>query len=64
MVEQQHAAILEVLRDGASSSEVAMRFGVRRHADIGLAGLTDRSPRPVRCPHQMPAEVAALVVEL
>ena len=27
VVEQRHAAVLEVLRDGASVSEVALRFG-------------------------------------
>lgn len=73
VVEQRHAAVLEVLRDGASVSEVALRFGVsrqtvhrwlRRYADRGLAGLADGSPRPDRCPHQMPAEVEALVVGL
>ena len=73
VVEQRHAAVLEVLRDGAAVSEVALRFGVtrqtvhrwlRRYADRGLAGLADRSPRPDRCPHQMPAEVEALVVGL
>ena len=73
VVEQRHAAVLEVLRDGASVTEVALRFGVsrqtvhrwlRRYAARGLAGLADRSPRPDGCPHQMPAEVEALVVGL
>ena len=73
VVEQRHAAVLEVLRDGASVTEVALRFGVsrqtvhrwlRRYAARGLAGLADRSPRPDGCPHQMPAEVEALVVQL
>lgn len=65
--------MLEVLRDGAAVSEVALRFGVsrqtvhrwlRRYADRGLAGLADRSPRPDGCPHQMPPQVEALVVGL
>ena len=30
VVEQRHAAVLEVLRDGASVSDVALRFGVTR----------------------------------
>ena len=30
LVEQRHAAVLEVLRDGASVSDVALRFGVAR----------------------------------
>ena len=50
-----------------------LRFGVtrqtvhrwlRRYASRGLAGLADQSPRPDGCPHQMPAEVEALVVQL
>ncbi len=73
VVEQRHAAVLEVLRDGAAVSEVALRFGVtrqtvhrwlRRYAARGLAGLADGSPRPGSCPHQMPPEVEALVVGL
>ena len=47
VVEQRHAAVLEVLRDGASVSEVALRFGVtrqtvhrwlRRYASRGAGG--------------------------
>ena len=73
VVEQRHAAVLEVLRDGAEVKEVALRFGVtrqtvhrwlRRYAQRGLAGLADSSPRPGSCPHQMPPEVEALVVGL
>ena len=73
VVEQRHAAVLEVLRDGAAVKDVALRFGVtrqtvhrwlRRYASRGLAGLADQSPRPGSCPHQMPAEVEALVVGL
>ena len=73
VVEQRHAAVLEVLRGGAAVSEVALRFGVtrqtvhrwlRRYASRGLAGMADRSPRPDGCPHQMPVEVEALVVGL
>ena len=70
VVEQRHAAVLEVLRDGAEVSEVALRFGVtrqtvhrwlRRYASRGLSGLADQSGS---CPHQMPVEVEALVVGL
>ena len=73
VVEQRHAAVLEVLRDGAEVKEVALRFGVtrqtvhrwlRRYAARGLSGLADQSPRPGSCPHQMPVEVEALVVGL
>ena len=73
VVEQRHAAVLEVLRDGAAVSDVALRFGVtrqtvhrwlRQYASRGLAGLADSSPRPGSCPHQMSPEVEALVVGL
>lgn len=73
LVEQRHAAVLEVLNQGVAVTEVALRYGVsrqtvhrwlRRYAARGLSGLVDRSPRPDSCPHQMPAEVEALVVQL
>ena len=70
VVEQRHAAVLEVLRDGASVTGVALRLGVtrqtvhrwlRRYASRGLAGLADGSARPGSCPHQMRPEVEASV---
>jgi transposase len=54
-------------------TEVAARFGVSRqsvHAWIGrcqqggLGGLVDRSRRPGSCPHQVSAEIEAVVCEL
>jgi transposase InsO family protein len=73
VVEQRYQAVLEVLA-GASVTDVARRNGVarqtvhdwlRRYAnDGGLAGLADRSSRPVSCPHQMPAVVEATVVAM
>ena len=62
LVEQRYRAVLEVLNDGASVTDVARRFGVarqtvhewlRRYAVDGLAGLADHSSRPLSCPHQM-----------
>jgi transposase len=56
----------------AGSAEVASRSQVsrqtvhtwlRRYADGGLDALADRSHRPVGCPHQMPAEIEAAVLE-
>jgi transposase InsO family protein len=73
VVEQRYRAVLEVL-EGASVTDVARRYGVarqtvhdwlRRYAnDGGLAGLADRSSRPVSCPHQMPPLVEATVVAI
>ena len=72
LVEQRYQAVLEVLNDGATVTDVARRFGVARqtvhdwlrvYASDGLAGLADRSSRPESCPHQMSAAVEARVVE-
>jgi transposase InsO family protein len=74
VVEQRYRAVLEVLDEGASVTDVARRYGVarqtvhgwlRRYAnDGGLAGLADRSSRPQACPHQMSAVVEARVIKL
>ncbi len=72
VVEQRYRAVLEVLEEGASVTEVARRYGVARQTvhewlaryanGGGLAGLADRSSRPETCPHQMPPEVEARIV--
>ncbi len=73
MAEQRYQAVLAVISDGLSISQVASKVGVSRqtvHAWLaryeaqGLDGLVDRSHRPVSCPHQMPAQVEAMVLEL
>ncbi len=73
LVELRYQAVLEVVNQGATVTDVAVRFGVtrqtvhrwlRRYAVTGLAGLADGSERPVSCPHQMPAVVEARIVEL
>ena len=73
LVEQRYAAVREVVEDGATVTDVAHRYGVarqtvhewlRRYAERGLAGLVDQPSKPLSCPHQMPAEVEALIVEL
>ena len=73
VVEQRYQAVLEVISQAATVSEVAVRFGVtrqtvhrwlRRYAAEGLAGLADGSARPLSCPHQMPPVVEARIVEL
>jgi transposase InsO family protein len=73
VAEQRYQAILAVLADGRTVGEVAGQWGVSRqtlHAWLaryeaeGLDGLGDRSHRPRSCPHQLGAEVEALVLEL
>ena len=73
VVEQRYQAVLEVLNNGATVTDVARRNGVarqtvhewlRRYASQGLSGLVDGSARPLSCPHQMPPEVEARIVGL
>ena len=72
MAEQGYDAVLAVIRDGHTVTDVATATGVSRqtlHTWLaryevdGLDGLADRSHRPHSCPHQMPAEVEAPVLE-
>ncbi len=73
VAEQRYKAVLAVISDGRTVSEVAAAVGVSRqtlHSWLaryeaeGLDGLADRSHRPLSCPHQMPAAMEALVLEL
>ena len=73
LVEQRYQAVLEVLNDGASVTDVARRYGVARqtvhvwlgsYAAEGLRGLADRSSKPLSCPHQMDPGVEARIVEM
>ena len=72
MDEQRYKAVLAVIGDGRSITEVAAAWGVSRqtlhqwlvwYEQGGLEGLVDRSHRPVSCPHQMPAVVEVAVLE-
>jgi len=73
VAEQRYQAVMAVIGDGLTVSQAAEKTGVARqtlhrwlarYEASGLDGLVDRSHRPVRCPHQMPAPVEAAVVEL
>ena len=73
LVEQRYQAVLAVINDGATVTDVARRHGVARqtvyvwlraYASEGLRGLADHSSRPLSCPHQMDPVVEARVVEL
>jgi transposase InsO family protein len=72
LVEQRYRAVLEVLNDGATVTDVAHRYGVvrqtvhtwlREYANHGLVGLAEGSSRPASCPHQMVPELEARIVE-
>ena len=73
VVEQRYQAVLEVINDGATVTDVARRNGVsrqtvhvwlKRYATQGLPGLVDGSARPLSCPHQMAPETEARIVEI
>ena len=60
LVEQRFKAVLEVLEQAASVTDVARRYGVGRqsvhrwlrlYSEEGLSGLADRSHRPWLVPH-------------
>jgi len=71
--EQRYQAVLAVISEGCTVTEVAARFGVSRqtmHAWLakyeagGLENLGDGSHRPRSCPHQMPTDVEVVLAEL
>jgi transposase InsO family protein len=73
VAEQRYQAVLAVISDGETVTDVAARFGVRRqtvhewlarYEAGGLEGLGNGSHRPRSCPHQMPAAVEVLVEQL
>jgi transposase InsO family protein len=73
VAEQRYQAVMAVIGDGLSVSQVAEKVGVSRqtlhcwlarYEASGLDGLVDRSHRPASCPHQMPAVVEAALLEL
>lgn len=73
VTEQRYQAVLDVIGQGRAVMEVASQWGVSRrtverwlarYEAQGLEGLPDRSHRPERCPHQMPAAMEVMVLEL
>ena len=73
VAEQRYQAVLAVSGEGRTIAEVAAQWRVdrrtvhrwlARYEVEGLEGLSHRSHKPVSCPHQMPARVEALVLEL
>lgn len=73
VTEQRYKAVQGVLSEGRTISEVASDWSVsrrtmhrwlERYEVEGLEGLGDRSHRPEHCPHQMPAEIEVMVLEM
>jgi transposase InsO family protein len=73
VTEQRYQAVQGVLADGRTVSDVAGQWSVSRrtlhrwlvrYEDEGLEGLGDRSHRPAHSPHQMPAGVEVLALEM
>src|SRR5687767_6695351 len=73
VAEQRYQAVLKVISDGETVTDVAAWCGVSRQSVHGwlaryeaggLDGLRDRSHRPGRCPHQMSSVVEVAVVEM
>jgi transposase InsO family protein len=73
VAEQRYKAVLAVIADGRTITEVAAAWGVSRqtlHAWLaryesgGLEELADRSHRPRSCPHQIDPRVEVMVWEM
>ena len=73
MSEQRYKAVLAVIAEGRSVTEVArdweinrstMHTWLARYEADGFEGLANRSHRPERCPHQMAASVEAQLLEM
>lgn len=73
MTEQRYKAVLAVIAEGRTVTQVARDWDVarqtvhvwlERYEADGLEGLSNRSHRPGHCPHQMPAAVEAQLLEM
>ena len=73
MAEQRYQAVLAVISDGETVTDVAARFGVSRktvhdwlarYEAGGLENLVDRSHRPRSCPHQISADVEVAIARI
>jgi len=73
VAEQRYKAVLAIISEGRTVTDVATEWRVSRqtmhtwlarYESGGLEELSDRSHRPVSCPHQLSAELEAMVLEL
>jgi len=73
VAEQRYQAVLAVISDGETVTDVAARFGVSRqtvhnwlskYEAGGLENLGDRSHRPKVCPHQLGSDVEVAIARM
>ena len=73
VVEQRYQAVLAVISDGETVTDVAARFGVRRqtvhewlarYEAGGIENLGDRSHRPRSCPHQIGVDTEVAIARM
>ena len=73
VAEQRYQAVLAVISDGETITEVAARFGVRRqtvhewlakYEAGGIENLGDRSHRPRSCPHQIGVDTEVAIARM
>ena len=73
MTEQRYKAVLAVIAEGRTVTQVARDWDVarqtvhvwlERYEADGLEGLANHSHRPAHCPHQMSAAVEAQLLEM
>ena len=73
MTEQRYKAVLAVIAEGRTVTQVARDWNVsrqtvhvwlERYEADGLEGLANHSHRPAHCPHQMSAAVEAQLLEM
>ena len=72
-MQQRYDAVLGVIRDGLTVTEVAEAYGVsrqtmylwlKRYEGGGLEALAEQSHRPRSCPHQIAPAIEARILEL
>ena len=72
-MEQRYDAVLGVIRDGFTVTEVAHKFGVsrqsvhtwlQRYEEGGLEALKERSSKPTTAPAQIEGRIEARILEL
>lgn len=73
VAEQRYKAVMAVVGDGRSVTEVAASWGVSRqtlhtwlarYESGGLENLVDRSHRPASCPHKVDPDVEVAIWEM